>query len=233
MLKVSSFAVCAQLFFFLAPSESRSQTSEVPVGKTNYSYNQTIGNSSSVSVGMTSSFGVSSSAQASPSYNAAGTATLVLNTQQTGASALPTNFSSQSVGTEANNSPVNIKITSESIQTKSTDGVTTQETIGSRQVTDANGYKDDSNNSSNAEFTAQGFGAKQDLRFLGNGDGTTPSGTKFTADVTPLLNTDEQGKTTAGSTYGSGTANANAESRTRFQSDITTSTFVNSFVSSF
>ena len=233
MLKPVVCASIIQLCFCLAPSESRSQTSELPAGKSQYSYSQTIGNSSSVAVGITSSFGVSSSAQASPSYNAAATASLVLNTDQPGASGLQSNFSTQSVGTEANNSPVNIKITSESIQTKSTDGSSTQETVGSRQVTNANGYTDDSNNSSNAEFAAQGFGAKQDLRFRGSGEGGTQSGSKFTADVIPLLNTDEQGKTTAGATYGSGSANANAESRTRFQADITTSTFVNSFISSF
>lgn len=224
--------------FWFIPMTAISQTVELPAGKSEYRYNQSIGNSSSVAVGITSSFGVSSSAQASPMYNAAAAAALVLNTDSPNngsiSAGLPNyNSSIQAVGTEANNSPVNVKITSESIQVKSTNGNASQETIGSQQLTKADNFSDNGSTSSNAEFSAQGFGAIQDLRFRGGGDGTSTTGSKFTADVLPLLQTDEQGNTTSGTTYGTGSASANAESRTRFQADITTSTFVNSFVSSF
>jgi hypothetical protein len=222
----------------LLPLASLAQTAALPAGKSEYRYNQSIGNSSSVAVGITSSFGVSSSAQASPSYNAASSAALVLNTDRPengalGAASPNHNSSIQVIGTEANNSPVNIKITSQSIQSKSSSGNASQDTIGSRQLTAADNFSDNDSSSSNAEFSAEGFGAIQDLRFRGGGDGSSTAGSKFTADVLPLLKTDEQGNTSSGTTYGTGSASSNAESRTRFQADITTSTFVNSFVSSF
>lgn len=220
-----------------APS-GYTQTAQLAPGKSQSSFNQSTGSSSSVAIGITSSFGVSSSAQASPSYNAAAQASLVLNTDpqngQTGASNLANyNSSTQMVGSEAGNSPVNVKILSNTIKTQATDGSREQDTINSRQLTTGDGFSDSGNTTSTAEFAAEGFGAIQDLRFRGNSGGGAGTGSSFTADVIPLLKTDEQGNTTSGTTYGTGTANASAETRTRFQADITTSTFVNSFVSSF
>jgi hypothetical protein len=219
-------------------SPGHSQTAQLAPGKSQSSFNQSTGSSSSVAIGITSSFGVSSSAQASPSYNAAAQASLVLNTDpqsaQSGASKLSNyNSSTQMVGSEAGNSPVNVKILSNTIKTQSTDGSREQDTINSRQLTTGDGFSDSGNTISTAEFAAQGFGGVQDLRFRGKGEGDAGTGSSFTADVTPLLNTDELGNTSAGATYGTGSANATAETRTRFQADITTSTFVNSFVSSF
>lgn len=215
-----------------------SQDIQLPKGKSEYRYNQATGTSNSVAVGITSSFGVNSSAQASPSYNAAASSSLVLNAEgsviQPGGSSLSNyNSSIQAVGTEANNSPVNVKINSQTVQIKATDGSASQETIGSKQMSNATDFSDSGSSTSSATFSAEGFGAIQDLRFRGgSGDSTVP-GSSFTADVLPILNVDDAGKTTSSSNYGTGSANASAETRTRFQADITTSTFVNSFVSSF
>jgi hypothetical protein len=214
------------------------QAIQLPEGKSEYRYNQATGTSNSVAVGITSSFGVNSSAQASPSYNAAASSSLVLNADgsgvQPGGSSLPNyNSSIQAVGTEASNSPVNVKINSQTVQIKSTDGSASQETIGSKQMSNATDFSDSGSSTSSATFSAEGFGAIQDLRFRGgSGDSTVP-GSSFTADVLPILNVDDAGNTTSSSNYGTGSANASAETRTRFQADITTSTFVNSFVSSF
>lgn len=230
-----SVAISQWICFGAQPS-AHSQTIELPAGKSEYRYNQSLGTSNSVAVGITSSFGVYSSAQASPSYNAAASASMVLNTDPASGSASPVNYNSstQSVGTEASNSPVNVKITSNTIQAKSTDGSTIQDTIGSKQIKEATNFSDSGNSSSNAEFSAQGFGAVQDLRFRGTtSDPAAAPGSSLTADVLPLLKIDEQGNTSSGSSYGTGSANSNAETKTRFQADITTSTFANAFVSSF
>lgn len=238
LLKFCSWVATAQVCVLMHTPSGYTQTAQLAPGKSQSSFNQSTGSSSSVAIGITSSFGVSSSAQASPSYNAAAQASLVLNTDpqssQTGGTSLANyNSSTQMVGSEAGNSPVNVKILSNTIKSQSTDGSREQDTINSRQLTNGDSFSDSGNTTSTAEFAAQGFGAVQDLRFRGNGEGGAGTGSSFTADVTPLLNTDEQGNTSAGSTYGTGSANATAETRTRFQADITTSTFVNSFVSSF
>jgi len=215
-----------------------SQSLQLPEGKSELRYNQSNGISNSVSVGITSGFGVNSSAQASPNYKATSTATLVLNTDPsnalTGISNLPNyNSSVQAVGTEASNSPVNVKIDSQTVQVKASDGSSLQETVGSKQMTSATNFSDSGTSSSTANFSAEGFGAIQDLRFRGGDSDTTADSTKFTADVIPILSVDDTGNTTSGSSYGTGSANSNAETRTRFQADITTSTFVSTFMSSF
>jgi hypothetical protein len=238
LFKCCSYAALVPVCILIQATSGYAQTAQLAPGKSQSSFNQSTGSSSSVAIGITSSFGVSSSAQASPSYNAAAQASLVLNTEpqstQIGGSTLANyNSSTQMVGSEAGNSPVNVKILSNTIKTQATDGSREQDTINSRQLTTGDGFSDSGNTTSTAEFAAQGFGAIQDLRFRGNSEGGTGNGSSFTADVTPLLNTDEQGNTSAGATYGTGSANASAETRTRFQADITTSTFVNSFVSSF
>ena len=215
-----------------------SQSVQLPEGKSELRYNQSNGISNSVSVGITSGFGVNSSAQSSPNYNASSTATLVLNTDPSNASPgiahLPTyNSSVQAVGTEASNSPVNVKINSQTVQLKASDGSSSQETVGSKQMTNATNFSDSGTSSSTATFSAEGFGAIQDLRFRGGDSDTTAGSTKFTADVIPILSVDDTGNTTSGSSYGTGSANSSAETRTRFQADITASTFVNTFMSSF
>jgi hypothetical protein len=233
--KSKILAISILLFW---PSSSFSQVIALPQGKSEYRYNQSNGISNSVAVGITSSFGVNSSAQASPSYNASSSAALVLDTNSSptpaNLSTLPNyNSSIQAVGTEANNSPVNVKINSQTVQIKSTDGSTAQETVGSKQMTNASEFSDSGSSSSTANFSAEGFGAIQDLRFRGGNGDTNSDSTKFAAEVLPILNVDESGNTTSGTAYGTGSANSNAETKTRFQADITTSTFVNSFLSSY
>ena len=217
---------------------ANAESIDLPAGKSEYRYNQANGNSSSVAVGITSSFGVNSSAQASPGYNASSSASLVLNTDpsgtQSGLQNLPYyNSSIQAVGSEASNSPVNVKITSQTLQVESTNGSSSKEATETKQLINASNFSDSGNSTSNAEFSAEGFGAIQDLRFRGGDAENQAAGSQFKADVVPILNTDNDGNVKSISTYSTGTANANAESRTRFQADITTSTFVNAFVSSF
>jgi len=56
------------------------------------------------------------------------------------------------------------------------------------QSTDANSFSDDSSNESNANFSAEGFGAMQDLRFLGSAD--KQSGSEFKSSVVPITRSD-------------------------------------------
>ena len=232
--------ICAGVAVTLIASgaiHASAQTIDLPAGKSEYRYNQSNGISNSVAVGITSSFGVNSAAQASSSYSASTSASLVLNSDggmlPNGAAIPNYNSSVQSIGSEAGNSPVNVKINSRTIQNKATDGSSAQETVGSRQSTNADGFKDNGDTSSSAEFTAEGFGGIQDLRFKGGGDVNGTTGSRFTSDVVPLLSTDANGNTKVGDSYSTGSANSNAETRTRFQADVTTSTFVNAFVSAF
>lgn len=193
-------------------------------------FNQTNGSTSSVGVGITSSFGVSSSSQSTPNYNTSSSASLVLDSQAFGGAPL-SNSSRQSIGSESSAAPINISITSTSIQTKDRDGTTTQSFNQEQQSSAANLYSDDASNVSNANFSAEGFGGIQDLRFKG---GTQDQqGSELKSSVIPILVKDAEGNIQPGSAYGTGNSSANAESRTRFQADITTSTFVNAFMSSF
>lgn len=194
--------------------------------------NQSNGTSSSVGVGVTSSFGVTSSAQSTSNYNATSSASLVLNSfDQSTANQLGYNTSIQAIGSQASDAPIKIEITSETIQTKNKDS-------NESQYFNSTTYKGDETTASTATFNAEGFGAMQDLRFKGEdkstADGTlvelvpSPStGTVIKSDVTKLV--DKVG----GPEFGTGNASANAETRTRFQADITTSNFVNAFLSAF
>ena len=230
-------ATCITLMVPIAGHPAYGQAIELPAGKSEYRYNQSNGISNSVAVGITSSFGVNSAAQASSSYNASTSASLILNadggTLASGSQLPNYNSSVQTIGSEAGNSPVNVKINSQTIQTKATDGSATQETVGSKQSSTAEGYTDNGETSSTAEFSAEGFGGVQDLRFKGGADSSGSQASRFTADVIPLLTTDENGNMKVGDSYSTGSANSNAETRTRFQADVTTSTFVNAFISSF
>jgi hypothetical protein len=194
--------------------------------------NQSNGISNSVGVGVTSSFGVSSSAQSSSNYDSSASASLVLNSFDPATSnQYGYNTSIQAIGSQASDSPIAIEITSETIQNKT-------KASNDSQYFYSTEYSGEESTTSEAVFNAEGFGAMQDLRFKGGaqtngdsgvGDGTTMegAGSVFQADVIKLLNK------TDGPEFGTGNSSANAETRTRFQADITTSNFVNAFISSF
>ena len=192
--------------------------------------NQAWGSSSSVGVGVTSSFGVNSSAQSTSNYNASAGASLVLNAFD---ASTPTtnnvNSSLQTVGNAESNSPITLTIKSDTIQSKSKDG-------NDAAFFNASKYTSSENNSSNADFTAAGFTASQDLRFKGSNQTTkettttsssSDSGSTFKADVIKILDK------TGGPEVGTGNSSAGSETRTRFQADVTISNFVNTFMSSF
>jgi len=196
--------------------------------------NQSVGTSNSVGVGVTSSFGVSSSAQSSSNYDSSASASLVLNSfDPTSANQFGYNTSIQAIGSQATDSPIAIEITSTTIQNKT-------KASNDSQYFYSTDYTGEESTKSEAVFNAAGFGAMQDLRFKGGaqtngdsefvGDGTTTvdgPGSVFQADVIKLLSK------TDGPEFGTGNASANAETRTRFQADITTSNFVNAFISAF
>ena len=194
-------------------------------------FNQSTGSTTSVGVGVTSAFGVSASAQSTANFTTNSSAALIIdpgkgfdNTLQNSLS--NPNRSLQSIGTSGSNIPVNIKITSDSIQSKQRDGSSDQTLSSDVQKYTANDFNDEASNKSNATFEATGFEASQDIRFLGTSLDTT--GTEFKASVTPTPSSDSANKE-----YGTGNSSASAETRTRFQADITTSSFVNAFMSSF
>jgi hypothetical protein len=193
--------------------------------------NQSSGSSSSVGVGVTSTFGVNSSAQSTSNYNASASASLVLNAfDATTPPISNVNSSLQTIGNSESNSPLTLTINSETIQSKSKDG-------DDASFFNASKYTSDETNGSNAEFNAAGFTASQDLRFKGSpqavkeesttSTSTADSGSTFKADVIKILNK------TGGPEVGNGNSSAGSETRTRFQADITTSAFVNAFMSSF
>ena len=194
--------------------------------------NQSTGTSSSVGVGVTSTFGVSSSAQSSPNYNTSASASLVLNAFDSKTSNdLGYNTSIQAIGSKASDTPINIKITSETIQTKNKDGQTTQEYTDVKQQTSSDSFTESGSSISNADFSAEGFGAMQDLRFKGTSE--SDNGSQFKSEVIPVITLDEQGNQKPATGYSTGNSSANAQTGTRFQADITTSNFVNAFMSSF
>ena len=192
--------------------------------------NQSLGTSSSVGVGVTSSFGVSATAQSTSNYNATSGASLILNSfSQDTANQLGYNTSIQTLGKNSSDAPISVQITSETVQTKSKDGTTEQDfSVNNIQKFNSSNFSENGTSTSAADFTADGFGAMQDLRFQGGasaGDGA--EGSSFNANVVKLLDK------LNGPELGTGSANSGAETRTRFQADITTSTFVNAFISSF
>lgn len=195
--------------------------------------NQSVGTSNSVGVGVTSSFGVNSSAQSSSNYDSSASASLVLNSfDPAAANQFGYNTSIQAIGSQATDSPIAIEITSTTIQNKT-------KASNDSQYFYSTEYNGEESTKSEAVFNAAGFGAMQDLRFKGGGqtngdsatwDGTTSAegpGSVFQADVIKLLSK------TDGPEFGTGNASSNAETRTRFQADITTSNFVNAFISAF
>ena len=191
--------------------------------------NQSTGTSTSVGVGISSSFGVNSTAQSTSNYNASASASLVLNAFDGSSPSGSVNSSRQSVGDSVTNSPITLKITSEAIQSKSKDG-------DNSAFLSASNYTSDENSASSAEFDAAGFTAFQDLRFSGGseainesigGSSSDSSGSAFKADVIKILDK------TGGPEVGTANSSSGSQSQTRFTADITTSTFVNAFTSSF
>ena len=192
--------------------------------------NQSSGSSTSVGVGLTSSFGVNSTAQSTSNYNASASASLVLNVfDPTSPSSSNVNSILQTVGDPASNSPITLTISTDAIQSKSKDGNDTS-------FMTATNYTSEENSGSSAEFDASGFKASQDLRFKGGSESVNEAvtglvngdpGSAFKAEVIKLLDK------TGGPEVGTGNSSSGSETRTRFQADITTSTFVNAFTSSF
>lgn len=192
-------------------------------------FNQTTGTTNSIGVGVSSSFGVSASAQSTPSFNATASGSLLLN-PDINSSAFK-NSSIQSIGSQGATSPININITSDSISTKSKDGSTNQQFNQTNQNTTSSDFADNTTTKSNATFKAEGFSASQTLNILGSG--AEDGGSEYSASVTPIVLTDANGKTILPQDPGSASSSSSAETRSRFQSDITTSSFVNAFMSSY
>lgn len=230
----ASAALIASLFGgadLILPASSQAQV-EFSCPASECRMNQSTGTSSSVGVGVTSSFGVNSSAQSTSNYNASSSASLVLNSlDPTASNQLGYNTSIQAIGSQASEDPIAITITSNTIQNKT-------KSANESQYFNATNYSGDESTLSNAEFNAAGFGALQDLRFKGGsqtvndpvfGDIVVDEspGSTFNADVIKII--DKAG----GPEFGTGNANAGAETRTRFQADITTSNFANAFMSAF
>lgn len=220
------------VFGDLSPATAQATTpgsEQFACPKSQCTLNQSTGTSTSVGVGISSSFGVNSTAQSTSNYNASASASLVLNAFDGSFPSSSVNSSRQSVGDSATNSPITLTITSEAIQSKSKDG-------DNSAFLAASNYTSDENSASSAEFDAAGFTASQDLRFSGGsetinesiGDSSSnSSGSAFKADVVKLLDK------TGGPEVGTANSSSGSQSQTRFQADITTSTFVNAFTSSF
>lgn len=194
-------------------------------------FNQSRGTSNTVGVGVNSSFGVSSSAQSSPNYNTSASASLILNAFGAEASNLGYNTSTQSIGSKNSDAPINILIDTNTVQAIDKDGVTTQKFSDAEQSVSSNKFVEDETSSSSANFKAEGFGALQDLRFKGSSD--SKQGSEFKSEVVPVVVIDSNGKQIINSGYGTGNSSASAQTSTRFQADITTSDFVNAFISAY
>ncbi len=194
-------------------------------------FNQSSGTSNTVGVGVNSSFGVSSSAQSSPNYNTSASASLVLNAFDAKSADLGYNSSTQSIGSKDSSAPIKILIGTDTIQSKNKDGVTSQKFSDAEQSVSSNKFVEGGTSSSTADFTAEGFGALQDLRFKGSSDSN--EGSEFKSDVVPVVVLDSAKQQIINSGYGTGNSSASAQTSTRFQADITTSNFVNAFMSSY
>lgn len=194
-------------------------------------FNQSRGTSNTVGVGVNSSFGVNSSAQSSPNYNTSASASLVLNAFDANSSDLGYNTSTQSIGSKASNAPINIVIGTDTIQTVNKDGLTTQKFSDTEQSVSSNKFVEGETSSSSADFSAEGFSAMQDLRFKGSTD--SKEGSQFKSEVVPIVVRGSDGNQTINSGYGTGNSSAGAQTSTRFQADITTTNFVNAFITAY
>lgn len=196
-------------------------------------FNQSFGTSNSVTVGSGSSLGVNSSAQASPGYNSSSSANLVLDTFGVNAGAnVDRNTSIQKVGLDAENklTTVDVTIKGNSLILKNRDGEKLANSTSGGSLESGNNFTESTTNTNDANFSAQGFSAFQDLRILG---GAT-NASNFNSSVTPYIinNTDGSTKGTS-DTYGSASSSAGGESRTRLSADTNSQTFINSFISTF
>ena len=209
-------------------------------------FNQSFGTSNSVTVGSGSSIGVNSSASASPGYNSASSANLVLDTFGTNVGTnIDRNTSIQKVGLDSENKTINIDVTikGNSLILKSRDGekLSNATTAGSSEL--GNNFTESTTNTNDANFSAAGFSAFQDLRILGgasivktvDGVPTATENTSFKSSVTPYVEVSSDGNSTKGTTdiYASASSSAGGESRTRLSADTNSQTFINSFISSF
>lgn len=231
----SHLLIGINLFFILCAKAQVSPLTSCSASECRF--NQSNGVTSSVGVGVNSSFGVSSSAQSTPNFTASASSSLILDADSailnpSGINVYPfRNSSIQTIGSQNSTDPISIVISSDTIQAKSKDGSSSQTFSQESQATSSSDFSDNSSTNSDATFTAEGFSAVQDLRFLGS----TPqsSGSEYKSSVTPIAIKDSNGNPVIGKEYGTGNSSASAETRSRFQADITTSTFVNAFMSSF
>jgi len=194
-------------------------------------FNQSSGTSTTVGVGVNSSFGVSSSAQGSSNYNSSSSASLILNAFDAKSPDSSYNSSTQSIGSNSSDAPIKVLIGTDTIQSKNKDGVTTQIFSDSEQSTSSNNFVEGTTSSSTADFSAEGFVATQDLRFKGSPDSN--DGSEFKSEVAPVVVLGTDGNQAINSGYGTGNSSATAQTSTRLQADITTSNFVNAFMSSY
>jgi len=232
----NSIFLIGSLFSFLISSFEHSalaQTLPTPSSCTasECRFNQSSGTSNTVGVGVNSSFGVSSSAQSSPNYNTSASAVLILNAFDAKSSESGFNSSTQSIGSSASDAPIKILIGTETIQSKNKDGVTTQKFSDAEQSVSSDKFVEGGTSSSKADFSAEGFGATQDVRFKGTTDSN--EGSAFKSEVAPVVVRSSDGNQIINSGYGTGNSSASAQTSTRFQADITTSNFVNAFMSSY
>jgi len=196
-------------------------------------FNQSFGTSNSVTVGSGSSVGVNSSAQASPGYNSASSANLVLDTFGSNIGpGIDRNTSIQKVGLDAENKNINIDVTikGNSLILKSRDGEKLANSTTTGSLESGNNFSESTTNTNDANFSAQGFSAFQDLRILGG----AANASNFNSSVTPYVDKEADGSIKGTSdTYGSASSSAGGESRTRLSADTNSQTFINSFISTF
>ena len=208
-------------------------------------FNQSFGTSNSVTVGSGSSIGVNSSASASAGYNSASSANLVLDTFGVNVGAnVDRNTSIQKVGLDSENKNLNVDVTikGNSLILKSRDGEKASNATAGGSTELGNNFSESTTNTNDANFSAAGFSAFQDLRILGgastvktdNGVTTATDYTSFKSSVTPYVEVSPDGNT-KGTTdiYASANSSAGGESRTRISADTNSQTFINSFISAF
>lgn len=196
-------------------------------------FNQSFGTSNSVTVGSGSSLGVNSSAQGSPGYNSSSSANLVLDTFGVNVGAnVDRNTAIQKVGLDAENklTTVDVTIKGNSLILKNRDGEKLANSTSAGSIETGNNFTESTTNTNDANFSAQGFSAFQDLRILGG----AANATNFNSSVTPYVENSTDGSSKGISdTYGSASSSAGGESRTRLSADTNSQTFINSFISTF
>ena len=200
---------------FVGKDSAQAQTIDFSsCASTECKFSQTTGTTNSVSVGVTSSIGSSSSAQGSLHHNASSKSSVSLE----GSSSVNSNLFGKNtsyqaiggsfvdvIGTDGGfavidgerqqswqSSPVNIAIDTTTTKSLTKDGNlldrTTEIDGGSEVSSDSTEYSDNSNSGSVANFTAEGLAAYQDLKLTGESDGS--SGTYASTTVEQLVQRD-------------------------------------------